>query len=139
MGSMICLALHGFTDFNMHIPANALLLSVVMGITYKSLKINRHESERGYRYSEKKALNMTAVHYPHWIRWAMTLIVMAGSYYLVGLVVKPLRAERIVPTLPNSAIKKDEPTLEKVCKAMGYERSNAQYYFMPASLILTFP
>jgi len=37
MGAMVSLALHSFTDFNMHIPANALLLSMAMGIALASL------------------------------------------------------------------------------------------------------
>ena len=37
MGATLALAIHSLMDFNMHIPANALLLSIVVGITLKTL------------------------------------------------------------------------------------------------------
>ncbi len=45
MGAMVSLALHSFVDFNMHIPANALLLSMAMGIALASLIYQRRQGE----------------------------------------------------------------------------------------------
>ena len=35
--SLVAIGIHSITDFNLHIPANALLLSVIAGITYSSV------------------------------------------------------------------------------------------------------
>jgi O-antigen ligase len=37
IGSMVYIALHSMTDFNMHIPANALALFIVAALTYSSV------------------------------------------------------------------------------------------------------
>lgn len=37
LASCIAIAVHGFTDFNMRIPANALLLTVIAGLAYASV------------------------------------------------------------------------------------------------------
>jgi O-antigen ligase/tetratricopeptide (TPR) repeat protein len=39
MGSICAIAVHSFVDFNLHIPANALLLTVIVSMTYVSLFI----------------------------------------------------------------------------------------------------
>jgi O-antigen ligase len=45
MSSLIAIATHSFTDFNLHIPANALLLAVIAGLTWAAL-FNVSESEQ---------------------------------------------------------------------------------------------
>jgi hypothetical protein len=42
MASLIAILVHSFADFNLHIPANAMLLAVVAGITY-SVIMSREE------------------------------------------------------------------------------------------------
>ena len=42
MASLLAISVHSFTDFNLHIPANAMLFAVVAGITY-SVVMNREE------------------------------------------------------------------------------------------------
>lgn len=37
IGAMLYILLHGLTDFNMHIPANAMTLCIIMGLTYNNL------------------------------------------------------------------------------------------------------
>jgi len=46
LASLSAMAVHGMTDFNLHIPSNALLLAVVAGLTY-SVVFNVGRSEMG--------------------------------------------------------------------------------------------
>ena len=48
IGSVLAILLHSATDFNLQIPANALILAVVLGIGYKAACLERaaEESER---------------------------------------------------------------------------------------------
>jgi O-antigen ligase len=39
--SVIAILAHSFTDFNLHIPANALFLSIVLGLTYNTVNLKR--------------------------------------------------------------------------------------------------
>lgn len=45
IGAIISLSLHSFTDFNMHIPANAMLFSLVIAITLVALRSRHHHHE----------------------------------------------------------------------------------------------
>jgi hypothetical protein len=55
MGAMVSLALHSFTDFNMHIPANALLLSMAMGIALASLIYQRKQRSSSMQSAQIRA------------------------------------------------------------------------------------
>ena len=46
IGGTVALLLHSATDFNLQIPANALIFAVVLGIGYKAVCIERREEER---------------------------------------------------------------------------------------------
>ena len=39
IGSTLALLIHSLTDFNLHIPANALIFAVILGIGYKAASI----------------------------------------------------------------------------------------------------
>lgn len=49
IGALISLGLHSFTDFNMHIPANALTLAVVLAITINVLSPKRRKVKQRNR------------------------------------------------------------------------------------------
>ena len=40
--SVIAILAHSFTDFNLHIPANALFLSIILGLTYNTVNLKRY-------------------------------------------------------------------------------------------------
>ena len=52
MGSTLAMLVHSVTDFNLQIPANALIFAVVLGIGYKAVCVERRE--------EKQALSASA-------------------------------------------------------------------------------
>jgi len=46
IGGTVALLIHSATDFNLQIPANALVFAVVLGIGYKTVCVERREEER---------------------------------------------------------------------------------------------
>jgi O-antigen ligase len=47
IGSTLALLAHSFIDFNLHIPANALIFAVVLGIGYKASCVERRREAHG--------------------------------------------------------------------------------------------
>jgi O-antigen ligase len=45
IGSTLALLIHSVTDFNLQIPANALIFAVVLGIAYKAVCVERREEK----------------------------------------------------------------------------------------------
>jgi O-antigen ligase/Tfp pilus assembly protein PilF len=45
-GSISAIFLHSFFDFNLHIPANAILLTIILGLLYNILNIRKKESQK---------------------------------------------------------------------------------------------
>jgi O-antigen ligase len=54
ISSCVAIAVHSFTDFNLHIPANALLLTVIAAITYAAVY---NVKERKAHSAESKIVN----------------------------------------------------------------------------------
>ncbi|MEW5804093.1 MAG: O-antigen ligase family protein [bacterium] len=144
MGAITSLALHSLTDFNMHIPANALLLSIAVGVTQAALTYHHQsrgeedpasdgEHSRERKNEEQKKLTF---YLPVWLQWPLALFLMAGFCYALMLVREPYLAEKLVPTLPDSTIKrKKDPTIGEICKAITIEPTNAEYFYWLASLL----
>ena len=125
MGAMVSLCLHSFLDFNMHIPANAFLLSIAIGITLKALTCRRG-MEKSSHYT---------ISFPACLRFPFCVLMASGFCYAMIVVVKPYMAERNLPTLPDNTVEKRTPTFREVCTAIGYEDKNAQYFYYLASLL----
>ena len=91
IGAIIALALHSLTDFNMHIPANALLLSIAVAVTLSALNYQHHrrgedrESEERIRAKTvarchvvvgsalQGSMKKMTLYLPVWLRWPLTL------------------------------------------------------------------
>lgn len=140
MGAIISLALHSLTDFNMHIPANALLFGMVVGITQSALTCQRHGRGKGLAPQEQQRIQQNpermTLHLPDWLCWPLAVLGAAGFGLAVALVWKPYQAEKALPTLPDSTRgKSKEPALEEVCKAISCEPANAEYFYRLALLL----
>lgn len=54
IGSTLAMLVHSVTDFNLQIPANALIFAVVLGIGYKAVCVERREEKQTVRASAGK-------------------------------------------------------------------------------------
>lgn len=133
MGAMVSFALHSFTDFNMHIPANALFLSIAVGITLKALTYQtspKTNTDSGWLSNCK-----VNIHFPSWARWPLSILFLSIFCYVLIMVTKPYLAEKILPTLPNDTIEKEIPKIGDICTAISYEDRNAKYFYCLASIL----
>ncbi len=55
IGSVLALLLHSAADFNLHVPANALIYAVVLGIGYKAASVERREERRAAAAPQRPA------------------------------------------------------------------------------------
>lgn len=55
MMGLISLAIHSSTDFNLHIPANAMLLTVVCALAFVSLHLEQNDAQQSRRRHRKTA------------------------------------------------------------------------------------
>ncbi len=120
LGGLTALFLHSFVDFNLHIPANAVLFSVLAGIAYVAIHNQVHQGR------ETSLLQTRTLRPAKPILWCA----VTGLALIIGMMgirdVAHLRAEDLCPTQINSTLKLDKnPPLDDIKKALILEPGNA--------------
>jgi hypothetical protein len=117
------MAIHSYSDFNLHIPANVLILVAVMAIGYAALHLERHSrrDRMNYRYYEL----------PLKYRGAVVLVLIFGLIGWSGWwTIKHFMAEAYCNTVPNSTLNRDpRPPVEEIVEAIEWDGSNAEYRY----------
>ncbi len=120
---MIAMAIHSYSDFNLHIPANCLMLIAIMAIGYSALHLQRrHGRDRLlYRYH---TMNLK-------YKGIVALFVVLGLIIWSGTwAVRHFIAEAYCNTVTNSTLNRDQyPPLEEIKKAIEKDRWNAEYWY----------
>jgi len=123
---MTALAIHSYSDFNLHIPANFLMLVAIMAIGYSALHLeNRHGREKTLYRNYVTPLKYKGI---------VFLILVLGLMVWTGLwTVRHFMAEAYCNTVHNSTLNRDRnPPLEEIRAAIGWDRWNAGYWFKEA-------
>ena len=111
-GSLSSIFIHSFTDFNLHIPANAVLLSIILALLVSILNTT----------NEVTSCNAPTIRYPFAILAVILLII-----YIVA-VIRP--AIRLDPT--NAAyhyqLGKATQAIDEYKKAVALNPTNSQYH-----------
>jgi O-antigen ligase len=120
---IITMMIHSYSDFNLHIPANCLMLIAIMAVGYSSLHLTRHRG-RGktlYRYHTMYLKNKGIV----------VLFLVLGIIAWNGIwAVRHFIAEAYCNTVTNSTLNRDQnPPLEEIKKAIEKDRWNAEYWY----------
>ena len=123
LGAMTAMAIHSYSDFNLHIPANCLMLVAIMAIGYSALHLDRHRGRdtTRYRYHTmpfryKGALALLLV---------LTFIIWNGFW-----AIRHFMGEAWCSTVANSTLNRDRnPPLEDIKKAIAWDRWNAEYWY----------
>ena len=123
--AVISISIHSFFDFNMHIPANPMALSVIMAIGFLSLHIERHSNYDRF-FFKTKSVSINS-------RFSLIVLVMfvilSGSFMLKKIT-GHFAAEAYCSTELNSTLNREKnPRLEDIKKAIEYDSSNAEYYY----------
>ena len=133
--AVISITIHSFFDFNMHIPANPMALSVIMAIGFLSLHIDRHSNyDRFFFKTKSVSLNS---------RFPLIVIgifVILSGFFMLKKITGHFAAEAYCSTELNSTLNRDRnPRLEDIKKAIEYDPSNAEYYYNLAHYYMRLP
>ena len=120
------MAIHSYSDFNLHIPANFLMLVAIMAIGYSALHLERHHGRDKtlYRY------RIIPLKY----KGVLVLLLVLGLIIWNGFwAIRHFMAEAYCNTVTNSTLNRDQtPPLEEINKAIEWDRWNAAYFYKRA-------
>ena len=123
MGAVVAIAIHSFSDFNLHIPANFLILVAIMAIGYSALHLERHH--------RRDIMNYRTYLFPIRFRGALVLTVILGLIGWSGYwTIRHFMAEAYCNTVINSTLNRDQdPPLEEIQGAIWWDGDNAEYWY----------
>lgn len=123
LAAMSAMAIHSSSDFNLHIPANCLMLAAIMAIGHSALHLARHRGhdETSYQY------HIMPLQY----RGLVALLLLIGFIIWNGSwTIRHFMAESYCNTVSNSTFNRDQnPPLEEIQKAITWDRWNAEYWY----------
>ncbi len=121
IGALLSVALHAALDFPFHVPANAVLLAVVVGLSFVTVHLHRHPWPH-FRYATR------LIRWPGRSSALVSLTLMAALLVYLALPVwNHWAAERLAPSERNSTRKKVEYTIENLRAAMAKSPGNSSY------------
>jgi O-antigen ligase len=123
LGAIVAMALHSFSDFNLHIPANFLILLAIMAIGYSALHLERHHRRDRMNYRIRLL--------PLKFKGAFVLVIVLGLIGWSGYAtIRHFVAEAYCNTVNNSTLNRDqEPPLEEIQGAIWWDSNNAEYWY----------
>ena len=122
MGAVVSIAIHSLTEFNLHMPANDLVLALILALLYIALhsEIRRGEEQLSYK---KKLLK-----FPFWIGISTAIIATLGAGIMAKQVIKVWRADSLARTVWNSTALFVPPTDQALKEAWSLAPGNATYW-----------
>ena len=122
-GAVTAIAIHSYSDFNLHIPANFLVLSAAMAMGYCAACLE--PCRTGY------ALTYRMIRYPLKGKGGVLLAVLiALAAWSATWTVRHAIAEGWCRTVDNSTLNQEpHPSVEKIRKAIEWDPWNAEYRF----------
>jgi O-antigen ligase len=123
LAAMAAIAIHSYTDFNLHIPANFLMFVAVMAIGYSAIHLERH------RVGDKTLYRYYVL--PFRYRGALVLLLTLGVIFWTGFwTIRHFVAEAYCNTVTNSTLNRDQnPRLGEIKKAISWDPWNAGYHY----------
>ena len=118
VASIVTMGLHACFDFNLHIPANFLMLMGIMAIGNSALHQQRTRKML-YRYYKLPL---------HTLTLCVTFMFLTGYWTLSHFM-----AETYCNTVTNSTLNRDaDPSLRKIAMAINWDQQNATYHYKMA-------
>lgn len=126
---MLAMAVHSLGEFNLHIPANFLVMTAIIAVGHAALHIEsgwRNQKIR-YHYMELALKG----------RGGIIVIVTAGLIFWSGTwSMRHFMAETFCNTVKNSTLNRDPlPPLADIRKAIEWDSGNAQYHYKLAKAL----
>ncbi|MFH1351669.1 MAG: O-antigen ligase family protein [Pseudomonadota bacterium] len=127
IAALLSIIIHSFVAFDLHIPAIPLTLSAILVIGSVAVHLQRRRPRDRflYRYLKKDRP----------VRFNLFLIFITVVTCVNGWwAIKHFMAEAYCHTVPNPTLNRDEnPPLEKIKKAIGWDSGNAAYWYKMAA------
>lgn len=123
LAALTAIVIHSYTDFNLHVPANAMVLSAVLALGSSAihLRSRRGRSSLPGRYQSLPLRGAGGI----WLIAFLALVLWAGYGSI-----RHFLAETNCNTVNNSTLNRDQdPPLEKIDAAIGWDPANALYWF----------
>jgi O-antigen ligase len=126
--SVLAIGIHSIMDFNLQVPANALLLAVVLGLTSVAVHLRQHHrrSVVTFRVRERhlpRALRLAA--YPVSLLLALALAVPIGKGFAADR--QAQLADRVARGAVDTAVL--ESVVEQWAQAVALDPGNADYHY----------
>jgi O-antigen ligase len=117
------MGVHSWFDFNMHIPANVLVLAAILAVGQASLAIRMRRSGENFElgffrldFNYKSVLKLVLLLL--FIGWGMSWSV------------RHFAAESRCNTVPNSTfVREQNPSSDEIMKAISWDKYNAEYWY----------
>ncbi|MHA2283465.1 MAG: O-antigen ligase family protein [Promethearchaeota archaeon] len=123
IAAMAAIAIHSYSDFNLHIPANFMMLTAVLAIGHCALHLERgFNAERMLFHYHLFSFNL---------KGGLFFLAFVGMILWSGIwTVRHFVAEVYCNTVPNSTMKRDpHPSLDEIRKAIWWDGHNAEYRY----------
>jgi hypothetical protein len=127
---LAAMGIHSYSDFNLHIPANFMMMVSIAAIGYSALNLEKryHKEKIRHNYFELK-LERKGIFL---LLLFMGIILWSGIWAFRHLV-----AESLCNTVPNSTLNRERyPSVEKIMAAITWDGKNAEYRFRLAEKLI---
>jgi O-antigen ligase/tetratricopeptide (TPR) repeat protein len=133
IGAVVAIAVHSLSDFNLRIPANALLLALIVAVVRRALYTHGANGNGNGNGDDEPAADVV----PPARRWgwrgaAVFLLSVAVLGAASFAVVRTWRADALARTFINSTQPERETTPEQIRQARGIAPGNAVYWLWTA-------
>ena len=121
--AIAAMAIHSYTDFNLHIPANTLLLVAIIAIGHNAVRLNRNHG--------KGAMLGHHATIPFRYKGAIMCCLIIGIIIWNGVwAFRHFMAEAYCNTVRNSTLHRNpNPTLQSITKAISWDPYNAEFWW----------
>ncbi|MEE8430907.1 MAG: O-antigen ligase family protein, partial [Candidatus Desulfatibia sp.] len=122
---MAAMAVHSYSDFNFHVPANSMVFTAILAIGFSALHLKGHQRDKVHYQYRILSLNPKGV---------LSLLLFAGLVTWAGVwTMRHFVAEAYCNTVLNSTLNRDQnPALEEIKAAIAWDGRNAGYWYKMA-------
>jgi len=128
---LAAMGIHSYSDFNLHIPANFMMMVTIAAIGYSAMNLEKryHKEKIRYKYSELRLER----------KGIFLLLLFTGVILWSGIwSFRHLAAESLCNTVSNSTLNRERyPSLGKISAAITWDGKNAEYRFRLAEKLIT--
>jgi O-antigen ligase len=124
--ALISLGIHSYSDFNLHMPANMILLIALIAIGYRAFFTQKDRNDQGSVYIPLKTKAILI------IVFFLTLTTWSGTW-----IVRHFTAEAYCNTIQTPPLNLNQhPDLSSIHEAIAWDDGNAQYKFKLAEALM---